>query len=525
MYKLRDYQTAGTRVTINFLQQNPKLHGLVVMPTGSGKSISIADLIKQVQKRWPVPVLLLSHVKEILVQDYEKLSALLPEEDIQIYSASLKSKKKGHITLGSVQTVVNNTKLFSDVRLIIVDECHLIQTNGEGAYNKIFQALPKARIVGYTATPFRYKGHLTDPGHIFDRIIYDVKIQTLIDKGYLSKIFAKETKQKIDTSKLKVIAGDYSKKSLSEQVDRFGITKAICDDMLQFKKIRKHWLIFCVSIDHAKHVAEYLSSVGVVTMAVHSKMETWERDLVIRLYKEGKLQAIAQVNILSVGFDYPEIDLIGMMRPTKSQVLHRQSSGRGLRIAPGKKDCHILDYAGNFERLGPIDTEPEFQRKGKGTGGIAPTRTCPICEEIVPLSVKVCPDCGFEFPVQEKLTPNAKAAAVLSSQITERKNKIEYKVHGIFYGKTQKEGKPPVLKVTYKLKGLLRLPEWVGLQAAFPPIKKAAVQWWFKRKTVGPIPRTIDEALTRTHTLKVPSSIIVNEEGKYPQIVEAKFND
>ena len=524
MYKLRPYQVAATKTTIDYLQQYPKSHGLVVMPTGSGKSLVIADLIKKVLEQWPVPILLLSHVKEILVQDKEKLENLLPGVDIQIYSASLGSKKKGQITLGSVQTVVNNTKLFKDVRLIIVDECHLIPANGEGSYNKIFQALPKARIVGYTATPFRYKGHLTDPGHIFDAIAYEVKIRTLINKGYLSKIFAKATKEKIDTSKLKVVAGDYSKKSLAEEVDRFGITKAICDDMLRFKESRKHWLIFCVGIDHAKHVAEYLSSVGIVTMAVHSKMESWERDLVIRLYKEGKLHAIAQVNILSVGFDYPDIDMISMMRPTKSQVLHRQSSGRGLRIAPEKEDCLILDYAGNFGRLGPIDEEPTFIRKGKGTGGVAPTKVCPECDEIIPLSVKICPDCGYEFPVQEKLTMYAQEAAVLSDQkkVKERQNANVYKVNGIFYGKSQKAGKPPVLKVTYKLFGLRRISEWLGIESPSPFIRRKVVEWWMKRSHKA-IPSTVDEALAQSKELRVPVSVVVNEEGKYPVVTEANF--
>lgn len=523
MYKLRDYQSASTRVTVDFLQRYPKAHGLVVMPTGSGKSIVIADLIRTILEKWPVPILLLSHVKEILVQDQEKLHALLPDTDIQLYSASLKSRKVGQVTIGSVQTIVNATDKFQDVRLIIVDEAHLIPADGEGSYNKIFRAIPKARIVGYTATPFRYRGRLTDPGHIFDKIIYNVKIRTLINKGYLSPIFAKATKQKIDTSNLKIVAGDYSKKSLSEEIDRFGITKAICDDMIQFKELRKHWLIFCVSIDHAKHVAEYLSSIGITTMAVHSKMEMWERDLVISLYKEGKLQAVAQVNILSVGFDFPNIDMISMMRPTKSQVLHRQSSGRGLRIAPDKKDCLVLDYAGNFGRLGPIDEEPVFTKAKKGTGGIAPSKTCPMCDEIVPLSVKVCPDCGYEFPEQEKLIMNAQEAAVLSDQVKENKP-ITYQVFGIFYSKTQKNNNKPVLKVTYKLAGLKRLPEWVGLESVVPMIRRKAVQWWMSRISSVPVPNDVDSALEDIKKLRVPTYIDVDESQKYPEIIKYHFN-
>jgi DNA repair protein RadD len=493
------------------------------MPTGSGKSIVIADLLKQILVKWPhVKVLVLSHVQEIIEQNLEKLHTLLPEYKIGVYSASLRQKKIEQITIGSVQTIVNVVNKFSGFNLIVVDECHTIQPNDEGSYNKIFQAIPNARVIGYTATPFRYNQFLTDGNHIFDKIIYRTNIRTLIKKGYLSPIKSKQTKIEIDTSKLKVTAGDYSKKSLQEEVDRFGLTKSICDDMLQFKDKRKHWLVFCVSIEHAEHVADYLTSIGIEALAVHSKLSKEMRALILNLYTEGKIQAITNVGVLTTGFDYPGIDLISFMRPTKSHVLYRQMIGRGMRIAEGKEDCLLLDYAGNCKRLGPIDVDPVFSKpskKGGGEGG-GLTKTCPECNEIVHLKVKVCPDCGYQFPEQEKLLMGASGAPILS---TERKP-AKYEVYGAIYSSYQKPGKAPVLKVTYKLLGLKRIPEWISFESSSAWLDAQAKKWWRQRTTL-PYPSTVKEALKHKEQLKIPKYIIVDESGKYPKILQYLFTE
>ena len=522
--QLRDYQSAAIRVTIDWLIKNPGKHGIIEIPTGGGKSIIIAALIQEVLTRWPrANVLVLSHSKEILEQNIEKLEALLPEQNIGVYSASLGKKTIEKVTIGSVQTVVNATHKFKDTHLIIVDECHTIKENEEGSYNKIFKALGKVRVLGFTATPYRYNMFLTDDSHIFDAICYRVNIHTLLKKGYLCKIKTKKTRVEIDVSKLKVVAGDYSKKSLSQEVDRFGLTKAICNDLVQFKD-RKHWLLFCVSIEHAEHVAEYLSSIGIEALAVHSKLDKETRELILRLYKSGKVKAIANVGILTTGFDFPGIDLIAMLRPTKSHVLYRQMIGRGMRIAEGKEDCLILDYAGNCSRLGPIDVEPTFNKKsergGKGNGSSF-TKVCPKCSEIVPIKVKVCPDCGYEFPEREQLLLGSSGAPILQDKKELLK---KYDITGIFYSVYQKKEGIPVFKITYKTKGLERFSEWINFEANSFWLRKRAVKWWQQRSGM-PVPKTAEEAFRYRETLIRPQAIVVDKTGKFPRVVKHIFKE
>jgi DNA repair protein RadD len=156
-YKPRFYQDLAFKRTISFLKEESGKHGLIVLPTGSGKSYVIAQLISYLLEKYSIKILVVSHTKEILQQDLNKLNELLPQQDIKIYSASFKKKEIGQLTIASIQSIRNKGHLFADVKLIIVDEAHLISPSAEHSYRRLFDAIPSARILGYTATPFRYK--------------------------------------------------------------------------------------------------------------------------------------------------------------------------------------------------------------------------------------------------------------------------------------------------------------------------------------------------------------------------------
>ena len=538
------YQEESLKAFFRFIGNKPNKgkNPLIVLPTGAGKSHVLALICKRTMEKWPnVKITILSHTKNILEQDYEKLVAYLDNPNIVgIFSAGLARREVRQITVAGIQSVYKTTSLFKKTNLVIVDEAHMIPPTGEGRYRTFFKNNQPQFILGLTATDYRLgHGRLTDEGHIFHKVIYEAKIKDLIEQGFLSKLRSKETEYQMDTSEVKIVAGEYSAKSLSDKLDRTNITDLICAELAQYKNKRKHWLIFAIDIEHAEHVADLLNKHGISAVAIHSQQPSSINDTLLKLYKKGEIQALVNVEKYTTGFDYPEIDLIGMLRPTKSPVLHVQTIGRGLRVvyntdavtdfdihdlgkrnaainASEKQDCLILDFAGNLERLGPIDSvEVGTIKKGK-SAGIAPTKTCPDCNEIVALHVKECPDCGYEWPEAEKLMLNASTNSVLS----EVKPNRTYNVRNIYYHKHLKTGKNPSLKVTYVCDGLTTFNEWVHFESIHK--RSQAERWWKFRSGTTP-PYDTDEALERINELVMPEQIEVDVNGKWPQIKKYHF--
>jgi len=521
--KLYFYQKLAVKSVFDYYAAGEKGNPLVVIPTGGGKTHVLAGICEGIVERWPnAVVVILSHVKEILEQDYNKLITHVDEELVAIYSSGLGRKEIGKFTIAGIQSIYKQAQLFKDKRVMfLVDEAHLIPPNGEGRYLTFFNSFKKAPIIGLTATPFRLGfGMLTNSGHLFDKIVYEAKIKDLIDRGYLCKLTSKAAKEQMDLTGVKVVGGDYSSKSLSEKLDRFGLTDTICSELAKYKQLRKHWLIFAIDIAHAEHVAELLNQKGVTTAFVHSKMRNSDRDLVIRLFKAGKIQALVNVEGLTTGFDYPEIDLVGLLRPTKSPVLHIQMIGRGLRKHKSKENSLILDFAGNLKRLGPIDKLDikDIPLKGKGVGQ-APTKVCPECDEVVLLNAKECDACGHEFEQQTKLTPIASNASLFSDD--KPKEPKAYKVKNVYYHKHLKKDKPPSLKVTYVTANAKVFREWIFLEHA-ANLRVQAAKWW-KFRTGHEAPITVDEALKLQDKLHKPLEITVDENGQYPKIKNYKF--
>lgn len=520
----RWYQKEAINSTIAYLKlskgtKNP----LIVAPTGSGKSWIIAGLIHKLHASYPnLEVLIVSHVKEILEQNYEKLALVLPKEKLGLYSASLKLRQNNQITIAGIQSIYKSPNLFANTKLIIVDEAHTIPPASESMYQQLITTFSNTPIVGLTATPYRLgTGYLTDAGHIFNDVVYEVDLKKLIGQGFLCKLTSKAAKEQIDTSKLKVQAGDYSKKSMSEQIDRFNITNTICDELAKYKDLRKHWLVFAVDIKHAENISHALNERGITAAPYHSKMSIDERNLFIRLYKAGKIQCIINVNALTTGFDFPEIDLIGLLRPTKSPVLHVQMIGRGLRIAKNKENALILDFAGNLRRLGPIDkVEVVPPKKGKGTGK-PPTKVCPQCDEVVPLSAQLCDACGWKFESVNKLTLQSASDQVISDE--SKPDYIQIGVRHVYYYLHEKEDRPSSLKVVYSCENLKMYTEWIFFEHS-RELRAIAEKWWYRR-TKEEMPKTVAEALkiTDKKCLTMPKQIVVENKAKYPKIKQYIF--
>jgi DNA repair protein RadD len=164
---------------------------------------------------------------------------------------------------------------------------------------------------------------------------------------------------------------------------------------------RKAWLFFCSGIDHAEHVKDMLISKGITAECVTGKTPQAQRDRIIADYKSGKIKALTNANVLTTGFDYPDIDLIAMLRPTMSASLYVQMAGRGMRPKSHTDHCLVLDFAGVVETHGPITNVKPPNKKEEGKGE-APVKACDECAELVAISTKVCPACGYKFPEPEE---------------------------------------------------------------------------------------------------------------------------
>jgi DNA repair protein RadD len=224
------------------------------------------------------------------------------------------------------------------------------------------------------------------------------------------------------------------------------------------------------------------------------------------------------MGVLTTGFNAPAVDLIAMLRPTKSTGLYVQMAGRGTRLAPGKENCLVLDFAGNVARHGPIDlVDLRRDQHDEGGSGEPPTKVCPSCQTILPAAVRQCNVCSFLFPSPEAShDPTAAALPILSSAIPDWVD-----VESVSYARHDKPGKPPSLKVSYHC-GLLRHQEWVCLEHEGYAQEKA-VRWWQKRSGDNPAPATVDEALARSHELRQPTQIAVRFKGRFAEVIHARF--
>lgn len=407
---LRPYQQEAIDKVWEYLRSNNG-NPCIVAPTAFGKSIVVAKLANDTVSIYGKNVLLLTHQKELVEQDAEKMKLL--GIDCGIYSAGLKKKEVKQVTCASIQTIANHIDELPIIHLLMVDEAHLINHMNAGRYRTVINNLkvinPNMRVVGLTATPYRLgAGLLTDSYDennpaLFNNLIETASIKSLMDMGYLSKLTSKATSVNFDlTGVQRQGRGDFIESQLQQAVDQEFTNSNVMNEIVKRAHGRNHWLIFCTGVEHAIHMRDEARKHNISCEAVTGKTSKDERERLLKEFKEGKITALTNANILTTGFDAPCVDLIVMLRPTMSTSLHIQMIGRGLRISPDKKNCLVLDFAENIMRHGPITNIVPPAKRKKGNG-VAPAKMCPDCMEIVHPSVMTCPQCGFEFLKHEKL--------------------------------------------------------------------------------------------------------------------------
>ena len=510
--ELRGYQREAVMAMLN-----AKGNSIAVLPTGSGKTIVIAEYINQHGGH----VLVLSHVKEILGQNYQALARYL-DEPIHMYSAGWDMRSVGRITVAGIQSVYKRADLFQDIDVVLIDECHLVNVRNTGMYRSFINQLG-VPVIGLTATPFRLgQGYLhMGEASVFDNICYDLSdhIPILQAQGYLSKLKSKCPDTKMDVEGVRTVQGDYSPVDLAEKFADYESMHDIVNELRHYTLYKK-WLVFCINIKHADIVAEMLEAVGISARAVHSAMHPDLREDTINAFKRGEVRALVNVNVLTTGFDAPDIDMIVMLRPTKSASLYSQIIGRGLRVATNKTHCLVLDYAGNIARLGPIN-DLKIDKEGKyDPNGLPPEKVCPECNMYISLAARVCPECGADL--RSGFTTNLETESSELELVQESPNpKIKWwKVTKALFSGHNKVGSPTSVKISYYC-GSRVFREWLCIEH-----KSRAGQMAERRlhaRWDGPNPTTCGEFLENSDKFQIPKQIMVDERGSYPQIIDKKY--
>jgi len=405
---LRDYQQRAIDDLYGWFEANPEGNPCLEMPTGSGKSHVVAALCRNAVKGWPsTRILMLTHSKELISQNAEKMRNHWPNAPLGIWSAGLGRKEIDQIMFAGIQSAHRYASRIGHRDLLLVDECHLISNKEQGTYRKLISELtsinPSLRVIGLTATPYRLgQGTLIDGSDaLFKDIVKPVTIQELIARGFLATLKSKHTELAFDLSGVKKRGGEYIEGQLNKAVDQASINRAVVSETIARAGDRKKWLFFCSGVEHAEHMKDELIAQGVDAACVTGKTPKGERARILSAHESGEITALTNANVLTTGYDSPDIDLLIYARPTLSPALYVQMAGRGMRIKSNTDHCLVLDFAGNVERHGPITNVRPPKAKGDKRGEV-PTKICPKCDELVQISVMKCPDCGYVWEEKPK---------------------------------------------------------------------------------------------------------------------------
>lgn len=524
--KLRPYQRQALNALYSFWRKqggNP----LIVLPTGSGKSLVMAALCQELLRDYPnLRIGIVTHVRELIKQNFDELMSLWPLAPAGIFSAGIgRRDTRDQILFCGIQSVWNKTDLVGLFDIILIDEVHLVSKNSATMYGAFIAAVraavPDVRIVGLTASPWRLDSGRLDrgKGRIFDKVVFDANVRNLIDQGYLCNLMSKATATALDVSNVGQRGGEFIAGELEIAVDQDWITQAAVREIIQYSRGRKSWLVFCSGVAHAAHVRDEMVASGIKCETVTGDTPKELRDAHIRNFKLGKLQCLTSVGVLGTGFNHPGVDLIALLRPTQSAGLFLQQVGRGLRNAPNKKNCLILDFAGNTSRHGPIDMITISHSSERRGDGEALVKACPQCRSILPLACKTCPDCGYVF--SDDSLPAHEATADAKTPILSQGAPVWINVNDVQYFQHLKPGSVPTLRIEY-LCGLLVHKQWACFDHS--GLARSKAEHWWRKAGGDKIPRSTAEALARAHELNKPAQIQIRPDGKYFVVVGWKFN-
>lgn len=538
--QLRWYQEEAVQSIYHYFMSNSG-NPVIGLPTGSGKTALPNVFIQRVMKEWPnQKFMIVSHVKELIEQAYNNMLVVWPNAPVGIYSAGLGRKDFIHpIIFASIQSAVRQAMRFGPRDIIFIDEVHMVNQDENSMYQSFLAVMkllnPKVKFIGLSATLYRMgQGSIIDDG-IFTDVIYDMTnmegFNRLIEEAYLLPLIPLRTKTSLNLEGVGISKGDFIVSQLEKNIDINSVTFEALKEAVIHGQDRKSWLIFSSGIDHSEHIAEMLTNFGIDCVAVHSKHNKEHNDRAIQAFKANELQALSSYSKLTTGFDHPNIDLLIDLRPTMSIPLHVQKYGRGTRPVwmPGfdlstlegrrasikaspKQNCLALDYGRNTQRLGFINDPVIPRKKGEGAGTV-PIKLCDHCGAFNHIKVKWCCNCNTEFSFEIKITKTSGTHELIKSDLPVIES---FLVERAFYQKHEKVGSQPSLKITYQC-GLRQFSEWQYPQSLKGPGRHNFHSWW-RRRTDIPPPSTVEECLKYSPDIRLPKSINVWLNKKYPSI-------
>ena len=387
MYTLRTYQQEAVDRTLDYFRKR-RDPAVIVLPTGAGKSLVIAELAKIAIGR----VLVLAHVKELVEQNHLKYESYGLHAGI--YSAGLNQKdSEQKVIFGSIQSVAKaKDAFFKDFTLVVIDECHRVGLEPDSQYAKVITQLklnnPRICTLGLTATPYRLglgwiynyalRGELkTQELRFFKHCIYDLPLEYMISNQYLTPPVQVDIPvTSYDFSELIEGGNAYTMAQLEEALhQQRRLTPLIIKNIIDITESdqRQGVMIFSSTVKHAQEIMNHLPP-GQARLVVGTT-ELSERDQIVHDFKQKAFKYLVNVSVLTTGFDAAHVDVIAILRPTESISLYQQIVGRGLRLDTDKKDCLVLDYTG----MGHSIFSPEIGEKKTASESVAVQVPCPEC--------------------------------------------------------------------------------------------------------------------------------------------------
>lgn len=522
---LRPYQQEAVKAIKGAL--NRKKTCLLSAPCAAGKTVIFSEIAKWLREN-DRRVLVLMDRENLVSQTARRLEEYMDcGVGIACATASSVRDLSKRVVVASRQTLapmLRNGHKDTIFNCTILDEAHLVGRTGQ--YSDILAQLwanyEPMRVLGCTATPYRLKGGMIyGEGQLFDCLDHKITFSELLEQGYLSPL-----RWKIRQTDLNAQLDNVHKSSTGElnETEQYAVlgqsrfVEGVYDSWRDHAGDRRA-VVFALNIAHAEAIGEVFRSKGIMAMVIHSKLPTDEIRAKIEAFRSGNCVLI-NVGILTIGSDIPEISCIILARRTLSTSLFFQIVGRGARLSPGKNDCLIIDLCGNSLIHNTDPDNPFIQMSEDNDRDREPEiKICPMCEEGIGRNAKVCPKCGFEFPVAEKNEEPEPEPEERDVALTEFKGFPTIPCYDIRYKRHQAFGKlvPSVCAEYYDADGKLIARQWLCPEHEGFPKKKARF-YWRDMGGEGRAPRDVEEYLRRCGELSKGALVTVDFNKKWPEI-------
>ena len=543
--ELRDYQIEALEVLHREIQSKDIM--LLQAATGAGKTVTVCKMIQKYFNDHPGrSFLIVMHKRELVGQflhSFEKFTDI-PAWEIGIacssYSSTVEIDRR--ITIASVQTLANRLNEYPGADLVVIDETHRVDVSDDSQYEQLLRTLreykPDHKVLGVTATAMRLGhgyiyGTRCRPGrtNFFPELTHRITYERLLKGGYLMPLKGRIASAKSITEDLQTVTvnGDYNLGQLGNVMAKSVHIQSAVDGLELYGQDHKSVCVFGCTIEHCESLVAAFNARGHNAVAIHSRLSPVERLANLKAWQSGEIRIAVSVNILIEGFDFPALSCLIFARPTKSAALFIQAIGRILRKSPGKDEALLIDLTDNTKSFGLNLDEPIFKVPTGGNGGEAPMKVCPgenqdgtVCGQLLHASLLYCQYCGYKFEV---VTVEGDAKGLQEVVFNEPEPIIERYVNSVnYYIHTSKNNGKQLIKVTYQYE-YISCSEYLCLPDFYSGFAVEKARAWWKERSDEPFPETVDEFMFLSGSLREPTMIKTQDEGKFVRIVSFSFDE